>query len=162
MIIKKDPYPNYMLNSQFFWLQFIQPGNIHELPSSTNWMKLWKYITLELKQSSVWFIPNFSGNAFAKVLKKKWSRGDIERIIKGDYLFYDFNDGNIQSITATAILNWNKFKKDWLIIKCDYDFVEKNREQLQKIAKDLNTRVVLICMANDVKHEKDELDSLCL
>ena len=25
-----------------------------------------------------------------------------------------------------------------------YDFVEKNREQLQRIAKDLNTRVVLI------------------
>ena len=148
MKIKKDPYPNYMLNSQFYWLLFIQPGNTHELPSSTNWMKLWRYITLELKQSSVWFIPNFNSNAAIKVLKKRWSRGDLERIIKGDYRFYDFNAGNIQSITATVIMNYEKFMKDWLIIKCDYDFVEKNREQLQKIAKDLNTRVVLIASSN--------------
>ena len=62
---KKDPHPNLLI-SQFFWLQFIQPGYVHELPSSTNWMKLWRYITLELKQSSVWFIPNFSSNAVIK------------------------------------------------------------------------------------------------
>ena len=144
MKIKKDPYPNLLI-SQFFWLQFIQPGYVQKLPSSTNWMKLWRYITLELKQSSVWFIPNFNSNAAIKVLKKRWSRGDLERIIKGDYRFYDFNAGNIQSITATVILDFEKFKKDWLIIKCDYDFVEKNREQLQRIANELNTRVVLIC-----------------
>ena len=100
---------------------------------------------MELKQSSVWFIPNFSSDTFLKVLKKRWSKGDLERIIKGDYYFYDFNTGNIQSITATVCLDFEKFKNDWLIIKCDYDFVEKNREQLQRIAKDLNTRVVLIC-----------------
>ena len=134
-----------MLISQFFWLQFILSGYVQELHSSTNWMKLWRYITLELKQSSVWLIPNFSSDAFLKVLKKRWSKGDLERIIKGDYRFYDFNAGNIQSITATVIMDFEKFKKDWLIIKCDYDFVEKNREQLQRIAKDLNTRVVLIC-----------------
>lgn len=134
-----------MLEKQFFWLQLIPSGYIQELPSSTNWMKLWKYITLELKQYSVWVIPNFCSDAFAKVLKKRWSRGDLERIIKGDYRFYDFNSGNIQSITATVILDLEKFKKDWLIIKCDYDFVEKDREQLRRIANDLNTRVVLIC-----------------
>ena len=144
MTMSKFPHQNKTPISQFFWLQFIQPGNTHELPSSTNWIKLWRYITLELKQSSIWFIPNFSSDAFVKVLKKRWSRGDLERIIKGDYHFYDFNAGNIQSITATVILNFEKFEKDWLIIKCDYDFVEKNREQLQRIANDLNTRVVLI------------------
>ncbi len=149
MKIKKDPYPNYMLNSQFYWLQFIQPGNVHELPGSTNWMKLWRYITLELKQSSVWFIPNFNSNAAIKVLKKRWSRGDLERIIKGDYRFYDFNAGNILSITATVIMDFEGFKKDWLIIKCDNDFVEKNREPLQRIAKDLNTRVVMISLYNN-------------
>ncbi len=37
-----------MMNSQFFMLQFIQPGYTQELPSTTNWMKLWRYITLEL------------------------------------------------------------------------------------------------------------------
>ena len=146
--MSKIPHPNKKTISQFFWLQFIQPGNTHELPSSTNWMKLWRYITLELKQSSVWLIPNFSSDAVIKVLKKRWSRGDLERIIKGDYRFYDFNAGNIQSITATVIMNYEKFMKDWLIIKCDYDFVEKNREQLQKIAKDLNSRVVLITSPN--------------
>jgi hypothetical protein len=144
MKIKKAPHPNYMLNSQFFWLQFVQPGYTQELPSSANWMKLWRYITLELKQSSVWFIPNFSSDAFSKVLKKRWSKVDLERIIKGDYCFCDFNVGNIQSITATVCFGFEKFKKDWLVIKCDYNFVEKNREQLQRIANDLNTRVVLI------------------
>ena len=145
MKIKKDPLPISKMNSQFFMLQFIQPGYTQELSSTTNWMKLWRYITLELKQSSVWFIPNFSSAAFSKVLKKKWSKGDLERIIKGDYYFYDFNTGNIQSITATVIMDFEKYNKDWLIIKCDYNFVEKNREQLQRIANDLNTRVVLIC-----------------
>ena len=145
MKIKKDPLPNSKMNSQFFMLQFVQPGFTQELPSTTNWMKLWRYITLELKQSSIWFIPNFSSDAFSKVLKKKWSKGDLERIIKGDYYFYDFNTGNIQSITATVIMDFGEFNKDWLIIKCDYNFVEKNREQLQRIANDLNTRVVLIC-----------------
>ena len=147
MKIKKDPHPNLLI-SQFFWLQFIQPGNTHELPSSINWMKLWRYITLELKQSSVWFIPNFSSDAFIKVLKKRWSKGDLERIIKGDYRFYALNEVNILSITATVRSNWEKVKKDWLIIKCDYDFVEKNREQLQRIANDLNTRMVLIASSN--------------
>lgn len=142
--MSKFPHPKRTLINQFFWLQFIQPGNTHELPSSTNWMKLWRYITLELKQSSVWFIPNFNSNAALKVLKKRWSRGDLERIIKGDYRFYDFNAGNIQSITATVIMDFEGFKKDWLIIKCDNDFVEKNREELHRIAKELNTRVILI------------------
>ena len=147
--MSKFPHPNKEPINQFFWLQFIQPGNTHELPSSTNWMKLWRYITQELKQSSIWFIPNFSSAAFSKVLKKKWSKGDLERIIKGDYCFYDFNAGNIQSITATVIMDFERFKKDWLIIKCDYDFAEKNREQLQKIAKNLNTRVVMISLYNN-------------
>ena len=73
MKIKKDPQPNLLIN-QFFWLQFIQLGNTHELPSSTNWMKLWRYITLELKQSSVWLIPNFSSDVFIKVLKRDGQR----------------------------------------------------------------------------------------
>ena len=148
MTMSKFPHSNYKPISQFFWLQFIQPGYVHELPSSTNWMKLWRYITLELKQSSVWFIPNFSSDAFVKVLKKRWSRGDLERIRKGDYRFYALNEVNILSITATVRSDWEKVKKDWLIIKCDYEFVEKNREQLRRIAKDLNTRVVLIASSN--------------
>ena len=142
--MSKFPHPNYISINQFVWLQFIQPGYTQILPSSTNWMKLWRYITLELKQSSVWFIPNFSSDAFIKVLKKRWSRGDLERIIKGDYRFYALNEVNILSITATVRSDWEKVKKDWVIIKCDYDFIEKNQEQLQKIAKDLNTRVILI------------------
>ena len=148
MTMSKFPHPNKTPISQFYWLQFIQPGNVHELPGSTNWMKLWRYITLELKQSSVWFIPNFSSDAFVKVLKKSWSRGDLERIRKGDYRFYALNEVNILSITATVRSDWEKVKKDWLIIKCDYEFVEKNREQLRRIAKDLNTRVVLIASSN--------------
>ena len=147
--MSKFPHPKRTLINQFFWLQFIQPGYVQELPSSANWMKLWRYITLELKQSSVWFIPNFSSDAFVKVLKKRWSRGDLERIIKGDHRFYDFNAGNIQSITATVIMDFERFKKDWLIIKCDNDFVEKNREELHRIAKELNTRVLLIFSSNN-------------
>ncbi len=146
MKIKNDPYPNYLLNSQFFWLQFVQPGFTQELPSSTNWMKLWRYITLELKQSSIWFIPNFKDEIFAKVCEKRWSRGNMERIIKRDYAFYAFDD--FDSISSTLYSDLEKYQKEWLIIKCDYDIVEKNREQLQKIAKNLNSRLVLITSPN--------------
>ena len=146
--MSKFPHSNRMPISQFYLLQFIQPGYVQELPSSTNWMKLWRYITLELKQSSVWFIPNFSSDAFIKVLKKRWSKDDLERIIKGDYRIYALNEVNILSITATVRSDREKVKKDWLIIKCDYEFVEKKREQLQRIANDLNTRVVLIASSN--------------
>ena len=126
-------------------IQLCLSGEVHELPSSTNWMKLWKYITLELKQSSIWFIPNFKSEIFAKVLKKRWSKGDLERILKGDYVFYDLNDFDMNSIMKTIYFDLEKNKKDWLIIKCDSYFVEKNRERLERIAKDLNTRVILIC-----------------
>ena len=125
-------------------IQCCLPGVVRELDSSTNWMKLWKYITLELKQSSIWFIPNFKSEIFAKVLKKRWTKGDSERIKKSDFFFYEFNEWNIKTITSTIFWNFGKHKKDWLIIKCDSYFAEKNREQLQKIAKDLNTRVIMI------------------
>lgn len=95
------------------------------------------------------------GNIFAKVLKKRWSKDDLEKVIKSDCRFCDFNDEDIHSIWATIILDLEKFKKDWIIIKCDYDFVEKNKEQLQRIANFLNTRVVLICK-KVVECEKDE------
>ena len=146
MKIKNGPYPNYLLNSQFFWLQFVQPGYTQELPSSTNWMKLWRYITLELKQSSIWFIPHFKEEVFSKLFQKRWSKGNMERILKRDYAFYAFDD--FDSISSTLYSDLEKHKRHWLIIKCDYDIVEKNREQLQKIAKDLNSRVVLITSPN--------------
>lgn len=126
-------------------IQCCLPGVVRELDSSTNWMKLWKYITLELKQSSIWFIPYTNGNIIAKLMQKRWSKEDIERIIKGDYVFYDLNDFDMNSIMKTIYFDLEKHKKDWLIIKCDSYFAEKNREQIQRIAKDLNTRVILIC-----------------
>jgi hypothetical protein len=126
-------------------IQLCLSGEVHELPSSTNWMKLWKYITLELKQSSIWFIPYTNGKIVAKLMQKRWLKVDIERIIKGDYVFYDLNDFDMDSIMKTIYFDLEKHKKDWLIIKCDSYFVEKNREQLQRIANVLNTRVILIC-----------------
>lgn len=136
--------PNKCIN-EFFFIQCLSPGCILELPSSTNWMKLWRYITLELKQPSVWFLPYANGAIVGRLMKKRWSKEDIERIIKGDYVFYDLNDFDMDSIMKTIYFNLEKHKKDWLIIKCDSYFAERNREQLEKIAKDLNTRVILIC-----------------
>lgn len=144
--MSKFPHLNHAHISPFFWLQFVQPGFTKELPSMTNWMKLWRYITLELKQSSIWFIPNFNEEIFAKVFQKRWSKGNMERILKRDYTFYAFDD--FDSISSTLYSDLEKHKRDWLIIKCDYDIVEKYREQLQKIAKDLNSRVVLIASPN--------------
>ena len=141
MYIKDGPKKRV---NEFFFIQCFSPGCVEEYPSSTNWMKLWKYITLELKQSSIWFIPNFKEEQFTKVFQKKWSKGNLERIIKGDYCFYEFNDSNIQSIMTTLYSDLEKHKKDWLVIQCDLDFYEKNRERLARLAEDLNTRVVLI------------------
>lgn len=107
-------------------------------------MKLWKYITLELKQSSIWFIPNFKEEIFEKVFQKRWSKGDMERILKRDYYFNNYNDGDILSIPATLYSDLEKYKKDWLVIKSAPIFAEPNQERIQKIAKDLNVRVILI------------------
>ena len=120
------------------------PGEVYEFSSSTNWMKFWKYITLELKQSSIWFIPYTKGDIVARLMQKRWSKGDLERILKGDYVFYDLNDFDMDSIMKTIYFDLDKHKKDWLIIKCDSYFVEKNREQLKRIANLLNARVILI------------------
>ena len=147
--MKRFPHHNNMLISQFFWLQFIRPGYVYELSSTTNWMKLWRYITLELKQSSIWFIPNFKDEIFAKVCEKRWSRGNMERIIKRDYAFYAFDD--FDSISSTLYSDLEKHQKEWLIIKSDFDFDEKKREQLVRFANNLNTRVVLIASPNIIR-----------
>ena len=78
-------------------------------------------------------------------MQKRWLKVDIERIIKGDYVFYDLNDFDMDSIMKTIYFDLEKHKKDGLIFKCDSYFAEKNREQLERLAKDLNTRVILIC-----------------
>ena len=70
----------------------------------------------------------------------------MERIIKRDYAFYAFDD--FDSISSTLYSDLEKHQKEWLIIKSDFDFDEKKREQLQKIAKNLNSRVVLITSPN--------------
>lgn len=142
VIMSKLPHPNNMLISQFLWLQFIQPGYVHELPISTNWMKLWRYITLELKQSSIWFIPNFKEEIFAKVFQKSWSKGNMERILKREYAFYAFN--NFNSIITTMYSDLDNHKKDWLIIKSTPIFAERYRERVQKLAIYLNIKVILI------------------
>ena len=147
--MKRFPHPNNMPISQFFWLQFIQPGNTHELPSSTNWMKLWRYITLELKQSSIWFIPNFNEVIFVKVFQKRWSKGNMERILKGDYAFYSFDD--FESITTTLYSVLKKHQKEWLIIKSDFEIDKKKKERVERIANNLKIRVVLIASPNIIR-----------
>lgn len=141
MFIKDRP-KGYI--NEFFFIQCLSPGCVVELPSSTNWMKLWKYITLELKQSGIWFIPNFKEEIFEKVFQKRWSKGDMERILKRDYYFNNYNDGDILSIPATLYSDLEKYKKDWLVIKSAPIFAEPNQERIKKIAKDLNVRVILI------------------
>ena len=140
--MSKFPHTNYTPISQFFWLHFMQPGGVHKLPSSTNWMKLWRYITLELKQSSIWFIPNFKEEIFAKVFQKRWSKGNMERILERDYSFYAIGDFN--SIITTVFSDLEMHKKDWLIIKSTPDFAECYWERVQEMAKDLNSRLILI------------------
>lgn len=105
-------------------------------------MKLWRYITLELKQSSIWFIPKFKEEIFVKVFQKKWSKGNMGRILKRDYAFYAFDDFN--SIITTLYSDLEKHKKDWLIIKSTPIFAERYREWVQKLATDLNIKVILI------------------
>ena len=140
--MSKFPHPNYIPINQFVWLQFILPGYVHELPNSINWMKLWRYITLELKQSSIWFIPSFKEEIFVKVFRKRWSKGNMERILQRDYAFYAFDD--FDSITTTLYSDLEKHKKDWLIIKSTPIFAERYWERIQKIATDLNVKVILI------------------
>ena len=120
------------------------PGQICELPTSTNWMELWRTITLELKQSSIWFIPLFKGDIVAKFLLRKWPKHVLEELANGDYLFYAFDCVDIKSIMATIYSDFEKHKKDWLVIKADSAFIDKNREHIQELAKKNNFKVILI------------------
>ena len=125
-------------------VSLLEPGNIYELPTSTNWIELWRYITLELKQSSIWFIPVFKGDIVAKLLLRKWPKHVLEELVNGDYLFYAFDYDDIKSIMATIYLDFEKHKKDWLVIKADSAFIDKNREHIEKLAKKNYFKVILI------------------
>lgn len=125
-------------------VSFLEPGNIYELPTSTNWIELWRYITLELKQSSIWFIPFLKSDIVAKLLLRKWPKHVLEELVNGDYLFYAFDYDDIKSIMATIYLDFEKRKKDWLVIKADSAFIDKNREHIEKLAKKNYFKVILI------------------
>lgn len=107
-------------------------------------MKLWRYITLELKQSSIWFIPDFKEEKFAKVFQKRWTKGDMERILKRDYAFYTYDNKDYNSIINTLYSDLEEHKRDWLIIKSTPIFAERNLERIQELAKDLKIKVILI------------------
>ena len=125
-------------------VSLLEPGNIYELPTSTNWLELWRFITLELKQSSIWFIPFFKGDIVAKLLLRKWPKHVLEELVNGDYLFYAFDYDDIKSIMATIYLDFEKHKKDWLVIKADSAYIEKYRGQIQELANNISFKVILI------------------
>jgi len=125
-------------------VSFLEPGQIYELPTSTNWLELWRYITLELKQSSIWFIPFFKGDIVAKLLLRIWPKHVLEELVNGDYLFYAFDYDDIKSIMATIYLDFEKHKKDWLVIKADSAYIEKYRGQIQELANNISFKVILI------------------
>ena len=60
------------------------------------------------------------------------------------YLFYAFDCDDIKSIMATIYSDFEKHKKDWLVIKADSAFIDKNREHIQELAKKNNFKVILI------------------
>lgn len=125
-------------------VSFLEPGQIYELPTSTNWLELWRYITLELKQSSIWFIPFLKGDIVAKLLLRIWPKHVLEELVNGDYLFYAFDYDDIKSIMATIYLDFEKHKKDWLVIKADSAYIEKYRGQIQELANNISFKVILI------------------
>lgn len=126
------------------FVSFLEPGQIYELPASTNWIELWRYITLELKQSSIWFIPFFKGDIVAKLLLRKWPKHVLEELVNGDYIFFPFDCDSIKSIIATIFSDYEKCKKDWLVIKADPAYIEKYREQIQELANKISFKVILI------------------
>ena len=125
-------------------VSFLEPGQIYELPTSTNWLELWRYITLELKQSSIWFIPFLKGDIVAKLLLRIWPKHVLEELVNGDYLFYAFDYDDIKSIMATIYLDFEKHKKVWLVIKADSAYIEKYRGQIQELANNISFKVILI------------------
>ena len=76
------------------------------------------------------------------MFQKRWSKGNMERIIKRDYAFYAFND--FDSLITTLYSDLDNHKKDWLIIKITPIFAERYRERVQKLATDLNIKVILL------------------
>ena len=66
----------------------------------------------------------------------------MERILKRDYAFYAFDD--FDSISSTLYSDLEKHKRDWLIIKSIPTFTDCYWDQIHDLAKDLETRVIII------------------
>ena len=57
---------------------------------------------------------------------------------------YAFDYDDIKSIMATIYLDFEKHKKDWLVIKADSAYIEKYRGQIQELANNISFKVILI------------------
>ncbi len=66
----------------------------------------------------------------------------MDRILKRDYVFYKFDDFN--TIITTLHSDFEELKRDWLIIKNTPTFTDCYWDQIHDLAKDLETRVVII------------------
>lgn len=126
-------------------LSDIKPGEIHELPSTINWLQLWKHLTLDLKQSQLWLLGCQGRDSVVQLIAKNWPRNDLEGMSKGKFCHFTINDNDLRLAMSSIFLEVMTNKREWLIIKNTARFMDDNRPVIQKIAKDLNLKVLLLC-----------------
>jgi len=134
--------------NDFAYIKEFKAGEVYELPNNTNWMRLWKYITFNLKQSQLFLLPLLNRRLIGRIMCKTWSQKDMDDICKEEYynlfthidLYCDFK------LAVRDLYRYlPKYKLEWLIIKHGSRFMDENRQVVQKLAKDLNLKVIVIC-----------------
>lgn len=132
----------------FAYIKAFKKGEVYELPGNTNWMRLWKYIALNLKQSQVFFHALLNQRIMAKIMDKTWPQKDMDDICKEEY-YNLFSHVNLYIDFKLAVKSMYrylpKYDMEWLIIKHCSRFMDENRQVVQKLAKDLNLKVIVIC-----------------
>ena len=131
--------------SDFSFIKEFKAGEVYELPSTTNWLQLWKYLTLRLNQSQVWAFSCLGYESVAKQITDNWPKKDVEGIAEGSFEFFSMNDWEFEMAIRPVLLDVIENKREWLIIKESQSFMEKHRQTIQKLAKDFNIKVVVLC-----------------
>jgi hypothetical protein len=120
-------------------------GEVYELPSTVNWIKLFDYINLNFSGSQIWVFAYLDYKVAVKQMKKSLSKRAIDRIIKKKCEFYRFEGRDFRLLYRNIFLYVMEHRSEWLIIKNSERFMEENRSYIQELAQQLNLKVIVLC-----------------
>ena len=134
-----------MNKDNFSYIKEYNAGEVYELPSTVNWIKLFNYINLNFSGAQIWIFAYLDFTVAIKQMEKSLSEKVVKRLINGECKFYRFNDVDFRLLYRNIFFDVMEHKTEWLIIKNSERFMEKNRSYIQELAHKLNLKVIVLC-----------------